>query len=132
MERVKKQRKSIVVVEDNPDTLELICTMVAEAGFAVTGVSNAHDAVERVRERVPDLLIIDYMMPEADGLTTLQRCRALPGARKTLAVMLTADDRLATLELAIARGFDEFIPKPIMDNDEFIQRLNSVFARRGL
>jgi DNA-binding NarL/FixJ family response regulator len=44
--------------------------------------------------------------------------------------MLTADDRLATLQHALDRGFDEFLPKPILDNDEFVERLKSVMARR--
>jgi CheY-like chemotaxis protein len=122
-------RKHILVIDDEPDTLELLCTILRHGGFTAVGVRDADAAVEKVRERVPDLFLIDYMMPEADGVTTLQRCRALPGAKNVKAVMLTADSRLGTLERAISRGFDEFLCKPIMDEEEFLQRLKDVMAR---
>ena len=79
---------------------------------------------------MPDLLLIDYMLPETDGMTTLKRCRAEPGGKDVRAVMLTADIRLVTLERALALGFDEFLPKPILDQDGFIQRINDVITRR--
>ena len=125
----RPERKHILVIDDEPDILEMLCTLLRSGGFTATGVKDADAAVEQVRERVPDLFLIDYMMPEADGVTTLQRCRALPGAKHAKAVMLTADSRIATLERAISRGFDEYLCKPIMDEDEFLQRLNDVLAR---
>jgi two-component system phosphate regulon response regulator PhoB len=74
-------RKQILVVDDNPDTLELLCELLRINGYAVVGVPNANAAVERVRERVPDMFLVDYMLPETDGMTTLQRCRAEPGGK---------------------------------------------------
>jgi DNA-binding response OmpR family regulator len=124
-----KEEKNILVIEDNADTLDLVCTILRNAGFETDGVTNADAAVDYMNTRIPDLLVIDYMLPDVDGFTTLQMCRA-QGARTTLAVMLTADDRLATLQHALDRGFDEFLPKPILDNDEFVERLKSVMARR--
>jgi CheY-like chemotaxis protein len=124
-------RRHILVVDDEPDVLELLCTMLRDAGYTAAGVTNADDAVEQVREQVPDLFLIDYMMPETDGMTTLQRCRALPGAKRVPAIMLTADSRLATLERALSRGFDEFLSKPIMDDADFMLRLKEVMSRRS-
>ena len=123
-------RKQILVVDDDPDTLELLCELLRINGYAVVGVANANAAVERVRERVPDMFLVDYMLPETDGMTTLQRCRAEPGGKDVRAVMLTADIRLVTLERALALGFDEFLPKPILDQDGFLQRINDVMTRR--
>jgi CheY-like chemotaxis protein len=123
------EQKQILVVDDEPDTLELLCSILRVNGFTAVGVENADAALEQVREHVPDLFLIDYMMPDADGMTTLQRCRALPGAGKVPAVMITADSRLGTLERAISRGFDEFLTKPILDNDEFVLRLKDVMSR---
>jgi len=129
MPRHQTDRKHILVVDDEPDTLELLCTLIRSGGFSAAGVRSADAAVEEVRERVPDLFLIDYMMPETDGMTTLQRCRALPGARNVRAIMLTADSRLVTLERALSRGFDEFLSKPILDNNEFLVRLKEVMSR---
>jgi len=122
--------KQILVVDDDPDTLELLCELLRINGYAVVGVPDAKSAVERVREQVPDMFLIDYMMPETDGMTTLKRCRAEPGGKDVRAVMLTADIRLVTLERALALGFDEFLPKPILDQAGFLLRINDVMTRR--
>ena len=122
-------RNHILVIDDEPDTLDMLCTLLQTGGFTTAGVKNADAAVEQVRERVPDLFLIDYMMPETDGMTTLQRCRAIPGAKKVRAIMLTGDSRISTLERAISRGFDEYLCKPILDHNEFLLRLKGVIAR---
>src|SRR5262245_44283470 len=129
MRQQQSDRKHILVIDDEPDALELVCSVLRTGGFTAVGVDSADAAVEQVRERVPDLLLIDYMMPDADGMTALQRCRALPGAKKVRAIMLTADSRLDTLERALSRGFDEFLSKPIEDTDEFLMRLKDVMSR---
>jgi CheY-like chemotaxis protein len=122
--------KQILVVDDDPDTLELLCTLLNANGYSAVGVTNAIAALECVRQGMPDMLLIDYMLPESDGMTTLQRCRAEFGGKEVRAVMLTADSRLATLDRALALGFDEFLPKPILDHSEFLQRINDVLTRR--
>jgi CheY-like chemotaxis protein len=123
-------RKHVLIVDDDPDTLELLCSLLDTNGYNVIGVADANAALERVRQHVPDMLLIDYMLPETDGMTTLQRCRAEPGGKEARAIMLTADSRLATLERALALGFDEFLPKPILDHAEFVERINDVMTRR--
>jgi len=122
--------KQVLVVDDDPDTLDLLCTLLRTNGYTAVGVPDANSAVETVRDRMPDMFLIDYMMPETDGMTTLQRCRAEPGGKDVRAVMLTADSRLATLERALALGFDEFLPKPILDQEGFLERINDVMTRR--
>jgi len=129
MSQKHDNRKEILVVDDELDTLEVLCTLLRVNGFTAVGVDNADAALEQVRKHVPDLFLIDYMMPDTDGITTLQRCRALPDAGRVPAVMLTADSRLDTLERAISRGFDAFLTKPILDNDEFVGRLKDVMSR---
>ena len=122
-------RKHILIVDDDPDTLELLCTLLDTNGYNVVGVPDANAALERMRQQVPDMLLIDYMLPETDGMTTLQQCRSA-GGKEARAVMLTADSRLETLQRALALGFDEFVPKPILDHGEFIHRINDVMTRR--
>jgi CheY-like chemotaxis protein len=131
MTHKEEDRNHVLIVDDDPDILEFLCTLLDGNGYRAVGVQDANAAVERVRERVPDLLLIDYMLPETDGMTTLQRCRAEPGGKSVRAVMLTADSRLVTLERALALGFDEFLPKPILDQGEFLQRISDVMTRRA-
>ena len=130
MSHSEVDRKQVLVVDDDSDILELLCTLLRDNGYTAIGAHDANSAVARVRERVPDLLLIDFMMPETDGMAILQRCRAEPGGKHVRAVMLTADSRLVTLERALALGFDEFLPKPILDHSQFLQRINDVITRR--
>jgi CheY-like chemotaxis protein len=123
--------KHIVVVDDEPDIVDFLCTLLRANGYSAVGAHDATEAVQRMQERGPDLLLIDYMMPETDGMTTLQRCRAESGGKQVRAVMLTSDSRLVTLERALTLGFDEFLPKPILDQEEFVQRINDVMTRRS-
>ena len=122
--------KHILIVDDDPDIVEFLCTLLRANGYTAVGAHDANAAVERVREQMPDMFLIDYMMPETDGMTTLQRCRVEPGGKHARAVMLTADSRLVTLDRALAQGFDEFLPKPILDQAEFLQRIDEVMTRR--
>ena len=95
-------RKQILVIDDDPDILELLCELLRINGYAIVGAPNANAAVKRVREHAPDMSLIDYMLPETDGMTTLEHCRAEPGGKDARAVMLTADIRLVTLERALS------------------------------
>ncbi len=130
MMHTQNDRKDILIVDDDPDIVEFLCMLLRDHGYTANGASNANAAIERMREHVPDLLLIDYMLPETDGMTTLQRCRTEPGGKHVRAVMLTADSRLVTLERALALGFDEFLPKPILDHAEFLHRIDDVMTRR--
>ena len=126
------ERKHVVVVDDDADILDMLCTLLRSNGYSAAGAHDAKEAVSQVQERVPDLLLIDYMLPETDGMTTLQRCRAEPGGKQAKAIMLTADARLVTLQRALSLGFDEFVPKPILDEGEFLQRIEDVLSRRAV
>src|SRR4029453_3217122 len=82
------ERKHVVVVDDDADILDMLCTLLRSNGYSAAGARDAKTAVSQVKERVPALLLIDYMLPETDGMTTLQRCRAEPGGKQAKAIML--------------------------------------------
>jgi DNA-binding response OmpR family regulator len=76
MSHSEDDRKQVLVVDDDSDILELLCTLLRDNGYTAIGAHDANSAVAWVRENVPDLLLIDYMLPETDGMAILRRCLA--------------------------------------------------------
>src|SRR6478752_936519 len=120
----------ILAVDDEPDALELIAFNLKNAGFDVITAEDGKAALNQVRRKAPDLVILDLMLPEIDGL---ELCKTL---RKDLAtasipiIMLTARaaeiDRVLGLEL----GADDYVTKPFSPR-ELVLRVKKLLDRRG-
>jgi len=118
----------LLVVEDDRDIAELVERYLVRAGHVVTVVESGDVALESVRTRVPDLILLDLMLPGVDGLEV---CRALRRSRPTRAVpiiMVTARteeaDRIAGLET----GADDYVTKPFSPN-ELVARVGALLRR---
>src|SRR4051812_44731730 len=99
----------MLVVEDDSDIADLVVRYLEKAGYAADRVASGRGAIEAVRARVPDLVVLDVMLPEIDGLEV---CRLLRAGDKTAAIpiiMLTAraeeSDRIVGLEI----GADDYL-----------------------
>ncbi len=123
----------ILVVEDDRDIAELVALYLGKAGFAVEIVSSGRDAVAAITARPPDVLVLDLMLPQVDGL---EICRIVRANDKTSAIpiiMLTAraeeSDRIVGLEL----GADDYLAKPFSPN-ELVARVRALLrrAQRGV
>jgi two-component system, OmpR family, alkaline phosphatase synthesis response regulator PhoP len=118
----------VLVAEDDADIANLVRHYLDKAGFETDVVGSGHDALARVRQRAPDLVILDVMMPGLDGLEV---CRALRADVHTAAIpviMLTAkaeeSDRIVGLEL----GADDYVTKPFSPN-EVVARVRALLRR---
>ncbi|MBI4588326.1 MAG: SpoIIE family protein phosphatase [Candidatus Rokubacteria bacterium] len=118
----------ILVVDDNSDNVELARAVVEAAGYAAVTASDGVEALERVRESLPDLILLDVMMPRLDGLGVLQALRENPATAQIPVIMLTAkaevSDRVAGLQL----GADDYLPKPF-STDELVARIQTLLRR---
>ncbi len=124
----ESNRKTVLVVEDEPDIRELVRYNLERSGFRVVEAEDGEAALALVRSERPALVILDLMLPEADGM---EICRILRGKPETAAlpiVMLTAKagevDRVLGLEL----GADDYITKPFSPR-ELIARVRAVLRR---
>jgi DNA-binding response OmpR family regulator len=118
----------VLVIEDNADIADLVRHSLSKAGHAVETRATGHDGLAYARERVPDLVVLDLMLPGMDGL---QVCQALRGSAATAAIpiiMLTArgeeSDRIRGLEL----GADDYVTKPFSPK-ELVARAGAVLRR---
>lgn len=106
---------TIVVVEDQPDSLKLLSTLLSLRGHTVIPLASGEGLVETVRRQTapPDLVLLDIQLPGRDGYALLQDLKALEGDHSWKVVALTAHAMPADRDKALAAGFDGYITKPI-------------------
>ena len=118
----------ILIVEDEPDIVELLMYNLHQAGFKTDTVLNGADALERVKIEPPDLVFLDLLLPEVDGLEVCRTLKRDPETASIPIIMLTAKgeaiDRIVGLEL----GADDYITKPFSPR-EVMLRVRAVLRR---
>jgi two-component system KDP operon response regulator KdpE len=118
-------RRRILVVDDEPRMIRFIRLNLEHDGFEVIEASSGNRALAELRDRLPDLLLLDVMMPDLDGFETLRLLREISSIP---VIMLTAkgeeDDRVRGLEL----GADDYITKPFSPR-ELVSRVRAVLRR---
>jgi two-component system phosphate regulon response regulator PhoB len=121
-------KTKILVVDDEPDALELIETNLKVAGYEVLGASNGQQALAKARAAFPALVILDVMLPQVDGLEVCKILRHDPNTASIPIIMLTARaaeiDRVIGLEL----GADDYITKPFSPR-ELVLRVKNLLKR---
>ena len=118
----------ILVVEDDPDIAELVARYLEKAGFAVDRAANGRDALDALATRPPDLLVLDLMLPQVDGLEICRRLRASDATAAIPVIMLTAraeeSERIVGLEI----GADDYLAKPFSPS-ELVARVRALMRR---
>ena len=118
----------VLVVEDDPDIAHLVAHYLEKAGFSAELLANGRDALATIAARPPDVVVLDLMLPQVDGL---EICRVIRGNQATAAIpiiMLTAraeeSDRIVGLEI----GADDYLAKPFSPN-ELVARVRALVRR---
>lgn len=118
----------VLVVEDEPDIRDLLSLHLAREGFEVRTAGTGPQGLREVRSKPPDLVILDLMLPELDGLEVCRRLRHDPDTASIPVVMLTAKgdeaDRVVGLEL----GADDYVTKPFSPK-ELVARVKAILRR---
>jgi len=121
---------SILVVEDEPAILELLKVNLADAGYAVTGAEDAESARETLKEALPDLLLLDWMLPGQSGLAFAKQLRSDPRTRELPIIMVTARSEEADKVAGLEAWVDDYVTKPFSPR-ELKARIKSVLRRRA-
>ena len=121
---------SILVVEDEPAILELLKVNLADAGYSVKGAEDAETARAALTAELPDLVLLDWMLPGQSGLAFAKQLRGDPRTRELPIIMVTArteeSDKVAGLEAWV----DDYVTKPFSPR-ELKARIKSVLRRRA-
>lgn len=126
-----KPKGHILVVDDDPHAVEILSRMLGREGHTCTGASSGRAALERLRESADaiDVILLDVMMPEMDGLQVCQRLRDDPQWRQIPVILLTAKDDFETRIRAMQLGVSEFLTKPI-NKRELFERVSTQVGSR--
>lgn len=120
----------IAIIDDNLVNLKLMESLVKRAADAAPSLfQDSAEGLAWCLENVPDLLIVDYMMPPPDGLEFIRRFREIPANADIPVLMITADHEKETRYAALEAGANDFLTKPI-DNSEFRARLRNMLSLR--
>ncbi|MCG5516931.1 MULTISPECIES: response regulator transcription factor [Ectothiorhodospira] len=104
--------QSVLVVDDEPNIVLSLEFLMKEAGFDVRVARDGETALEAVRERPPQVILLDVMLPKRDGYDVCQTIRANPEWKDVRILMLTAKGRQIEKEKGLAMGADDYITKP--------------------
>jgi two-component system phosphate regulon response regulator PhoB len=121
---------SILVVEDEPAIQELIAINLEHAGHAVLRADNAEQAASLVREVLPDVVLLDWMLPGQSGIAFARRLREDDRTRDIPIIMLTARGTEADKVAGLESGADDYITKPFSPR-ELMARIKAVLRRRS-
>ncbi len=110
---MKKRDIKILLVDDEPDILEIVGYNLEQAGYQVFKAENGKDAVKQAQKVKPHLIIMDVMMPEMDGMEACEKIREIPDLKDTIITFLTARSEDYSQVAGFDVGADDYIAKPI-------------------
>ncbi len=104
--------KNILIVEDEHDILQLVKHYLEKEGFCVAAAMTGIEALKKVKEHKPDLIVLDLMLPEMDGLEVCKRVRSAPDTAMLPIIMLTAKAEESDTIVGLELGADDYVTKP--------------------
>ena len=121
-------KQNILVVDDEQDIVEIVSYNLTKAGYQVHAAFNGKQAIEKAKQVNPDLIILDVMMPEMDGIEACRLMRLMPEFKHTFIVFLTARSEEYSEIAGFNVGADDYIAKPIKPR-ALVSRVNAILRR---
>ena len=110
---MKKRDIKILLVDDEPDILEIVGYNLTQEGYKVVTASNGKEAISKAKKELPQLIIMDVMMPEMDGMEACENIRKVPELQNVIITFLTARSEDYSQVAGFDAGADDYITKPI-------------------
>lgn len=128
---MKFSTNRLVYIEDEQEMIDLVRLIMARRGFEVLGANGGRDGLALIRENLPDLVLLDLMMPDMDGWDVYQQMKAEENLRDIPVIVITAKaqsiDKVLGLHIA---KVDDYISKPFSPTD-LVESIEKVIARRA-
>jgi len=121
---------SVLIVDDEKDLVSVVEFNLRAAGFETASAANGEQALQAVRRRVPDLIVLDLMLPDIPGTEVCRRLKGDPRTRHVPVVMLTAKGEEVDRVVGFEIGADDYVTKPFSVR-ELVLRLKAVLRRAG-
>ena len=120
----------ILIVDDEKDILEFLSYNLRKEGYEIFRANNGNSALKVAKKEIPDLIILDVMMPEMDGIETCEKIREIESLDSTLILFLTARSEEYSELAGFSAGADDYVTKPIKPK-LLISRVNALLRRKG-
>jgi two-component system alkaline phosphatase synthesis response regulator PhoP len=128
-EEMKDAKAKILLVDDEPDILEIVGYNLRNEGYQVYTAENGEEALRKAKKKKPDLIILDVMMPVMDGIEACEKMRKLPELDGTVITFLTARGEDYSMIAGFDAGADDYITKPVKPRVLF-SKVKSLLRRR--
>src|SRR5680860_795725 len=125
---MKKKDITILLVDDEPDILEIVGYNLSAEGYNVITADNGEKAVKIAKKKKPQLIILDVMMPEMDGIEACEQIRKIPELADTIITFLTARGEDYSQMAGFDAGADDYITKP-MKPKVLVSKVNALLRR---
>ena len=125
---MQKKGKKILIADDEPDILEIVGYNLGNEGYEIVTARDGEDALQKAKAFKPDLIILDVMMPNKNGMEVCRLLRLNPDFQQTLIIFLTAvSDEISHIK-GLEFGGDDYISKPVSPKI-LVSKVNSLFRR---
>jgi len=122
---------TVLIVDDNPQNVELLAAFLESLPVKLITAGDGIEALQKVEEHNPDLILLDVMMPRMSGFQVCRKLKSEPGTRDIQILMVTALNELGDIEQASECGTDDFVSKPV-HKFELLTRVKSLLRVRHL
>lgn len=127
---MKNKNTKILLVDDEPDILEIVGYNLAQEGYQIITASNGKEAITKAKKESPDLIIMDVMMPEMDGMEACENIRKIPELSNVIITFLTARSEDYSQVAGFDVGADDYITKPIKPK-LLVSKVKALLRRLG-
>lgn len=125
------KKTKIVVIEDEADILEIIDYNLSKEGYEVCSALDGEEGLQLVKKEVPDLVLLDLMLPGLDGIEVCRKLKAGAATQSISIIMVTAKGEESDIVLGLGMGADDYVTKPFSPR-ELMARVKSVLRRGSL
>lgn len=123
-----KNKAKILLVDDEPDILEIVGFNLSQEGYKIVTATNGKEAIIKAKAELPNLIIMDVMMPEMDGIEACEAIRKIPELENVIITFLTARNEDYTQVAGFDAGADDYISKPIKPK-LLVSKVNALLRR---
>jgi two-component system alkaline phosphatase synthesis response regulator PhoP len=128
-EEMKDAKAKILLVDDEPDILEIVSYNLKNEGYQVYTAENGEEAIKKAKKKKPDLIILDVMMPVMDGIEACEKMRKMPELDGTVITFFTARGEDYSMIAGFDAGADDYITKPVKPR-VLVSKVKSLLRRR--
>ena len=125
---MKKTSTKILIVDDDPDIIEILTYNLSNEGYNVKSAVNGLEALKKAKKFIPDIILLDVMMPEMDGIEACSNLREIESLSKSMIIFLSARGEDFTQIAAFDAGADDYINKPVKPKI-LLKKISSISRR---